>query len=116
MQKPFTKKNFKCDRYCGECCKKLTVKLTKSDIAKIKELEFKEKDFVDDNLAHLNIFFIKNDHGCFFLNENSNGKFSCKIHDIRPKTCRQYPFFGKNPKPIKSCLPQDLYLTAFKTV
>ena len=46
MQKLWTKDNFKCNRYCGECCKKLLVGLGKKDIKRIKKIGHTEDDFV----------------------------------------------------------------------
>ncbi|MAE42359.1 hypothetical protein CMO93_01195 [Candidatus Woesearchaeota archaeon] len=109
MKQLLTKENFECDKYCGECCKKLAIKLTKSDIYSIKNLGYKEEDFIDKTLSKLGVLFIKNENSCFFLKKHLSGKFSCKIYEIRPKTCKDYPFFNK--KRIKSCLPRDLYPT-----
>jgi len=115
MTKLWTKENFKCDRYCGECCKKTMVSLSKEDISRIKKLGYKEEYFLFRNYFNSKKDMLKKDKKgwCVFLKKDKNNRYSCKIHKNRPKTCREYPFFGKNPEPIKSCLPQDLYPNVF---
>ena len=51
-------KNFKCDRYCGECCKKLLVQVDKSDIEKINQIRYIRNDAV-----HRGRLISKNDAG-----------------------------------------------------
>lgn len=104
-----TKNNFKCDRFCGKCCIKLTIRVNKSDIKKIKNLGYDENEFLDSDPIDTNKFVLKkkeNGH-CIFLGKDKEGMFTCKIYDNRPKTCQKYPFF--NNKPIESCYPEDLY-------
>ena len=115
MPELFTRKNFKCDRYCGECCKKYLVSLNKKDIKKIKNLGYKEDEFIANDFFDQNHQFLKKQKNgwCIFLEKEKSGKYSCSIHKNRPEICQQYPFFGKNPKPIESCLPQDLYPNVF---
>jgi len=104
----FTKESFQCNRYCGECCKKLSVMVSKEDIKNITKLGIKKEDFLDEDLLSINKFMLKRDkNGCVFLKKHEDGMYSCTIHNNRPKTCRQYPFFGKNK--IESCLPQDMF-------
>ena len=106
----WTKKNFKCDRYCGKCCKELVVRVSKREINKIRKLgyeDFVEVDYVDPSKFVLK----KNKKGCVFLKKNKKGRYSCGIHKNRPKICQKYPFF--DTKPIKSCYPEDLYPSAF---
>jgi len=112
MQDMFTKESFQCNRYCGECCKKLSVLVSKEDIKNITKLGYKKEDFLDKDLLPINKFMLKKDkNGCVFLKKHMDGKYSCSIHKNRPKICRQYPFFGKNK--IESCLPQDMFPNAF---
>jgi len=109
MQDMFTKESFQCNRYCGECCKKLSVMVSKGDIRNITKLGIKKEDFLDEDLLSINKFMLKRDkNGCIFLKQHLDGKYSCTIHLNRPKICRQYPFFGKNNK-VRSCLPQDMF-------
>tara|TARA_B100000315_G_C14354454_1_gene485522 strand:- start:162 stop:521 length:360 start_codon:yes stop_codon:yes gene_type:complete len=113
MQDIITKENFQCNRHCGECCKKLAVKVTKENIKQIKKLGYKEEDFLESDMLSINVFILKrNKNGCIFLKKHKNGKHSCIIYKNRPKTCRQYPFFGKE-KSIESCLPKDRFPSAF---
>ena len=78
-----SKETFECNRYCGECCKKLIVRVTKGDIERIRKLGYEDEDFVDRDLVYRN----------------------------RPKACEQYPFFAKNL--VGSCLPKKMYPSAF---
>ena len=117
MEKLWTKENFKCDRYCGECCKKLIVRVSREDIKKIKKLGYKEEEFLEKDIFYSNKTNLKkNKEGCIFLKKNKDGKYTCKIRNDRPKTCREYPFFPNIPKEIKSCLPQDLYPNVFFSI
>jgi len=103
-----TKNNFKCDRHCGKCCIQLSVTLSKQEIKKIKNLGYKEEDFLDDTFKSMHKRFIKKKYKrCYFLKKSKKGKYSCIIHKIRPKMCKQYPFYAD--KKIKGCLPSDLY-------
>ena len=131
METLLTKKTFQCDRYCGECCKKLLVRVSKQDIERIKKLGYKEEHFLlEDPFNIMKIkdfqdtgnlrfprekkFFLKKDEKgwCVFLKKSKDGKYSCSIHENRPKICRQYPFFGKT-REIKSCLPEDMHPNVF---
>lgn len=108
-----TKESFQCNRYCGHCCKKLIIRVSKEDIGRIRKLGYKEQEFLERDLAYRNKFVLKRDkNGCVFLKKHKDGKYSCIIYKNRPKTCRQYPFFGKN-KVVKSCLPKDMFPSAF---
>src|SRR3989338_6493312 len=115
MEKLWTKENFKCDRYCGECCKKMLVNVDSKDIKRIERLGYKKNDFVMEDVFDPKRKFLKKQKNgwCGFLEKDKNGKYSCKIHKNRPKICRDYPFFPGTPKKIKSCLPEDLYPNVF---
>ncbi|MFH0868378.1 MAG: YkgJ family cysteine cluster protein [Candidatus Woesearchaeota archaeon] len=108
-----TKENFQCNRHCGQCCKKLTVMISRNEVKQIKNLGYEYKDFLDNDLLYIKKFILKrNRKGCIFLKKNKNGTYSCKIYKNRPKTCIQYPFFGKD-KSIGSCLPNKMFPSAF---
>ena len=112
MQDLFKKQNFQCNLFCGECCRKLVVEITPSEVKKIKSLGYKEEEFTEKGFFHPNQYTLKRTkEGCIFLNEEKNGSFSCKIYENRPKVCRDYPFFNGNK--VKSCLPQDMYPNVF---
>tara|TARA_Y100000031_G_C8086343_1_gene322071 strand:+ start:249 stop:440 length:192 start_codon:yes stop_codon:yes gene_type:complete len=63
MQKLWTKDNFKCNRYCGECCKKLLVGLGKKDIKRIKKIGHTEDDFVMTLFNKKRLFLKKDKKG-----------------------------------------------------
>jgi len=103
-----TKSNFKCDRFCGKCCILPTVKLSNKDYSEIKKLGYGDKDFLDNGLIETDAKILKKtENGCIFLNKDKKGRYSCKIYNHRPKTCRIYPFFDN--KAIKSCYPEDMF-------
>ncbi len=113
MENLFTKESFQCNRYCGECCKKLVVRVNKEDIKNIKKIGYDEEDFLERDLLYRHKFVLKRDKdGCVFLKEHKDGKYSCSIYENRPKTCKQYPFFGKKNR-VGSCLPQDMFPNVF---
>jgi Fe-S-cluster containining protein len=108
MEGIFTKKNFQCNRYCGQCCKELVVQVSRSDISRIKGLGFDEKYFVDKDIMYPQKSVLKRtEKGCIFLDKGKDGKYSCRIHPSRPKICRKYPFFKESG--VKSCLPKDMF-------
>ena len=113
MDNLLTKENFKCNRFCGECCKKTFVILSNEDIKRIKNLGHKEDDFLEEDIFRKRRSILKKaKDGCVFLEKDKNGMYSCKIHNDRPDACKKYPFFTGNEK-IKSCLPQDLHPNVF---
>ena len=113
MENMFTRESFQCDRYCGQCCKKLIVRVSKADIERIRKIGYEEQDFLERDLAYRNKFILKrNKNGCIFLKKSKDGKYSCIIYKDRPKTCEQYPFFG-NKNNVGSCLPNKIYPGAF---
>ncbi|MBU0614656.1 MAG: YkgJ family cysteine cluster protein [Nanoarchaeota archaeon] len=92
-----TRSEFSCQR-CQDCCKYLTVKISRKEIEKIKKLGY--SDFYDYD-THIKSHIIKMDeHGCFFLKKDGSG---CTIYRDRPKVCREYPF-GKLDE-VESCRP-----------
>ncbi len=107
-----SKETFECDRYCGQCCKKLIVRLAKADIEKIRKLGYEDEDFLERDLIYRNKFVLRRDEGsCIFLKRRKDRTYSCVIYKNRPKTCQQYPFFAKNL--VGSCLPKKMYPSAF---
>ena len=112
MEEMIAKESFECDRYCGQCCKKLVVRVNKEDIEKIRKLGYKEEDFLERDLLYRSKFVLKKDNNkCVFLKKHKDGRYSCKIYKNRPKTCLQYPFFAKNK--VGSCMPNKMYPSAF---
>ena len=87
--------------------------VNKEDIKNIKKLGYNEEDFLEGELIYKNKFVLKRDKGgCVFLKKSKDGKYSCSIYENRPKTCRQYPFFGNKDK-VGSCLPKDMFPNVF---
>lgn len=114
MEKVWTKENFKCDRYCGECCKKTLVDVSSKDITRIKKRGYNENEFLMKYPFNEKRLFLKKDENgwCVFLEKDKDGKYTCKIHKDRPEVCQKYPFFRENEQ-IKSCLPENLYPNVF---
>ena len=109
MENILTKDNFKCNRYCGKCCKKTIIRITQAEIKRIKNLGYEFEEFLERDMAFMDKFVLKiTDNGCIFLKKHKDGKYSCTIYKNRPKTCKQYPFF-KEYKAIKSCFPEKRY-------
>jgi len=50
MDNLFTKESFQCNKYCGECCKKLSVMVSKEDIKNITKLGYEKEDFLDKEI------------------------------------------------------------------
>ncbi len=108
-----TKENFQCDRYCAECCKKLSVRVSKAEIKNIRKQGYDEEDFLERDMRSINIFILKrNRKGCVFLKKHKDGKHSCTIYKNRPKSCQQYPFFRRKNL-VGSCLPNKMFPSAF---
>jgi|ETNmetMinimDraft_2_1059921.scaffolds.fasta_scaffold46311_1 Fe-S-cluster containining protein len=92
-----SKKTFKCER-CSSCCKKYIIKLYGDDIKRIRK-RYSVDSFMDKlEIGPINDRILRKVNGaCVFLKKNS-----CEIYSIRPKICKQYPFFSKN---VESCKP-----------
>ena len=108
-----TLSNFKCDRYCGECCKKTLIPLRKEDISRIKKTGLSEREFVmpDPHIKARKLLKKQENGWCIFLRKTKHGVYNCEMYKNRPWECEQYPFFTHDP--IKSCLPQKLYPNVF---
>lgn len=113
MAEELTKQNFQCDMHCGQCCKQLAVMISQNEVKQIRNLGYKDEDFLEKDLLYIKKLVLKRDRkGCVFLKKHKDGKYSCKIYKNRPKTCRQYPFFRKNNK-VGSCLPKNMFPSEF---
>ena len=78
-------KGFVCNRM-GCCCWKTEMELLPEDIAKLKRLGFKPKEF---SFKDKDVFRLLNVNGhCFFLEPTSK---KCRIYRNRPLGCRIYP-------------------------
>lgn len=112
MKGMLTKENFQCNRHCAECCKKLSVRVSKAEIKNIRKQGYNEEYFLERDMRSINIFILKRDKNkCIFLKKHEDGEYSCVIYKNRPKTCEQYPFFGKTK--VGSCLPKKMFPSAF---
>ncbi len=82
--------SFNCKR-CGYCCT-LVPRLGFFEMIKIwlkGNRNFIEKDGAGRRCIKLV------DGDCYFL-ERKDGKTSCRIYDVRPQTCRDFPYGEKN--------------------
>ena len=91
---PESFKKFSCIK-CGKCCT-LSVAPSEQDIKKIERLGHKRLHFL--RKGHLR----KNNGICCFA-EKRDGQFHCNIHEMKPKTCRDYPFTVLNRDKLFSC-------------
>ena len=74
---------------CANCCKTTSPIFEQDDIDRIaKYLNQKPGDFIQKFL-HMDEDgdFVLNESPCTFLNKDNK----CKIYDVRPKACREYP-------------------------
>ncbi|MBI4440150.1 YkgJ family cysteine cluster protein [Candidatus Woesearchaeota archaeon] len=92
---------------CGECCKRLTVKITSSEIKRILGKGYRPEEFSRPDLALGGFELLRNQSGCVFL-DSKKGSYLCRIYPERPKICRDYPSFGD-----VSCKPGE-WTTRFK--
>ena len=83
---------FRCER-CSYCCT-LRVELGFFELFRILLKGYKKKDFAVKNMLKKNCIKQFKNHDCYFL-IREDGKASCRIYDIRPKTCRKYPGYVK---------------------
>ncbi len=69
---------------CYECCLETEMTLSNSDIERIEEKGYNNKEFLEEKDRFL---ILKNiDKQCFFLKDKR-----CSIYDSRPQGCRFYP-------------------------
>ncbi len=103
-----TKENFKCNRYCGKCCRDIIIRVSQADIKKIiKANPDVETSLQKDPLDANKLILKKENNKCIFLEKKKDKKYACIIYSNRPELCKKYPFFD-NQKPLKSCLPSDI--------
>jgi len=84
---------------CANCCKTTPPIITNKDISRIsKHLRLKEGDF-------MKLYVVTDPEGdyifkttpCVFLDSDNY----CRIYDVRPKACREYPHTDTNKVSIK---------------
>jgi len=74
---------------CGYCCT-LRVRLSFIELLRILFKGYRKKDFIIKDMMRRNCIKQFENKDCYFLIKK-NGKTACKIYDIRPKMCREYP-------------------------
>lgn len=74
---------------CANCCKTTPALINRSDVKRIsKYLEMSPKGFIRKFLLEdINGDMVIQRVPCTFLNEDN----TCKIYDVRPIACREYP-------------------------
>ncbi len=96
--RPVNEKTFHCDRYCGKCCRSVIVLPTKEDIVRILHLGYAKSEFLarEEIGPHQGEYrLLRKENGdCVFLEKDKEGKYSCKIHTVKPDICKKYPFTG----------------------
>lgn len=98
--------DFRCLR-CGNCCRKHgTVRLNDAESRRIADyLNISIYDFTDRYTAllpdrsALTIAELKNGD-CIFYDSKANG---CRIQPVKPKQCRDFPYFWRFPGWEKTC-------------
>lgn len=106
MNLPATEENlesFKCQR-CNECCRQPGfVYLRKDEDLKIANyLNLGDREFVDrycELLDRRKLVLKKElDESCVFL-----GSDGCRIHEVKPAQCREFPFMWRTPRSFQYC-------------
>jgi len=73
---------------CGDCCKAFNTILPKTADA-VEFIKARGFEVVQENLHHIEIVI---PHRCAQLSDDNK----CKIHDHKPKICREYPENAKS--------------------
>jgi len=79
--------DFQCAK-CGHCCQ-FSILLNKQDIQNIISSGHKEDKFLEKKNG-LNMLKKNKTGFCVFFNSDN----SCSIYEVRPKTCRKYPYLN----------------------
>jgi Fe-S-cluster containining protein len=91
---------FRCQRCAVFCCKLGAPSLSKSDMKRLKQADYRTKDFIDatsieDSTSGDKKNFLKHkeDGSCIFLQKDKEAEsYACGIYKNRPSLCRLYPF------------------------
>ncbi|MFC2154655.1 YkgJ family cysteine cluster protein [Candidatus Altiarchaeota archaeon] len=76
---------------CGNCCRFRTIDMSSKDVERIEAAG--KKDFYE---KFEGAFRLKRKNGrCVFVEDDK-----CTIHEIKPKVCREFPFFK-----LYGCIP-----------
>jgi len=85
---------------CTNCCKLYDILVDKNDIETISQyLGLSENDFIEKYLIVHDEDYIMKDKPCCFL--NADGK--CRIYEIRPSVCREFPHTNKPYRLYNMC-------------
>ena len=100
--------DFNC-RQCGSCCRFLEYRneITSGDVARWRAAgrkdilkwvdEIRLKNHTSSFRVWVNPITGEQTQGCPFLREESpNGRWICRIHDVKPAICRQFPLSRKH--------------------
>jgi len=92
---------FKCKRCAVLCCKLGGPKVSEKDVERLKEAGYKDMDFLDTAIdkevkprsIKEGVLKQKMDGSCIFLQYDGRNKlYKCGVYDLRPASCRLYPF------------------------
>jgi len=83
---------FSC-RLCGDCCRNRAIMLYDHDVERLRKAEI--HDFYEET-SELERYLtgapyrmrLRDDGSCVFLTDDNR----CSVYDLRPDTCRRYPF------------------------
>jgi len=91
---PVSFRHFNCTQ-CGKCCT-LSVEPTEDDIKRIEMLGHRRLNFMRNGMLR------KVKGRCMFL-EKRDGRAFCRIHEMKPKVCRDYPYTAMRRNWLFSC-------------
>ncbi len=77
---------------CGDCCRNRVIPLYEEDIERLKSAGYEDfyesTDSIEFELTGAPYKMkLRKDGSCIFLEDNM-----CSVYEIRPDTCRRYPF------------------------
>lgn len=83
---------FSC-KLCGSCCRERAIMLYEDDVKRLEGSGFsgfyEESSYLERYLTGAPYRMkLKEDGSCFFLSDDNK----CSVYDLRPDTCRRYPF------------------------
>lgn len=91
---------------CGDCCENIHLSVDRGSIVKAlatgrvagvwaKDANFILKNMLPDGTVKRDGKYVKQTLQCAKFDKTTR---KCTAHDERPQLCRQYPFYGKDPK------------------
>lgn len=109
MQKKIESGRFKC-KQCGRCCLATDhVDISNEDIkvwGRVRRMDLFSREMIAewDYFGASGLF--RNQLSCrcpFLRKEKNNNSYYCKIHDIKPIFCRQFPKSKKHAQEFCNC-------------